>query len=92
MSAQLGCGQIDVSDNSGLDTQAVTRRLARRHLSYYGGFTLDRSEGIVTHHVLGSSNLGMVDTDQVRTFVFEGNDQITLSPGGEQKLVWLRNR
>ncbi len=92
MSAQLGCGEIDISDNSGLDTRAVTRRLGRRHLSYYGGFTLDRRAGTVTHHVMGASNVGMVDTDQVRTFVFDGNDKLTLSPGGEQLLVWLRNR
>ena len=92
MSAQLGCADLDVSSVSGVSAQDLARRISRRHLSYYGRYTLDRRAGTVTHHVLGSSLVSFVGTDQVRTFVFDGNDQITLSPGGNQLLVWLRNR
>ena len=89
MSAQLGCAQIDLSDLSREDAQG---QASRRHFSYYGTYTLDESAQTVTHHVEGSSSPNMVGTDQVRAFVFEGNDQITLSPPGGAKLVWLRNR
>lgn len=92
MSAQLGCAQIDLSDLSDLSPQEVRRRLSRRHLSYYGAYTLDESARTVTHHVVGSSNVGMVGTDQVRSFAFEGNDRIVLSPPGGAQLLWLRNR
>ena len=91
MSAQLGCAQIDLSNLDDLSPQDGRRRLSRRHLSYYGRYTLDRSAQTVTHHVEGSSNVGMVGTDQVRSFFSEGNDHIVLSPGSSQ-LVWLRNR
>ena len=92
MSAQLGCAQIDVGDLGDLSPRQISGRLSRRHLGYYGRYTLDPAAGTVTHHVLGSSSAGMVGTDQVRSFVFEGNDRLTLSPGGEQRLLWLRNR
>ena len=92
MSAQLGCTGIDVSDVGGLSPQQITGRLSRRHLGYYGRYTLQPAARTVTHHVQGSSSVRMIGTDQVRSFVFEGNDQLTLSPGGEQLLVWLRNR
>ena len=92
MSAQLGCSGLDVSDLSGLSPQAAAGRLSRRHFTYYGTYTLDMSAQTVTHHVQGGSSVRMVGTDQVRSFVLEGQDQITLSPGGGQMLVWLRNR
>lgn len=71
MSAQLGCAQINVGNIDDLSPQDVWRRYSRRHPSYYGTYTLDESAGTVTHHVMGSSNVGMVRTDQVRSFVFE---------------------
>jgi hypothetical protein len=92
MSAQLGCAEIDLGNIDDLSPQDVRRRLSRRHLSYYGAYTLQESAGTVTHHVMGSSNVGMVRTDQVRSFVFEGNDRLVLSPPGGAKLLWLRNR
>ena len=92
MSAQLGCADIDTSDLSSLSPQEVAGRLSRRHLGYYGRYTLDRSAQTVTHHVAGSSSAGMVGSDQVRPFAFEGNDRIVLSPPGGAKLLWLRNR
>ena len=93
MSAQLGSAEVDTSDLSGLSPQAVAGRLSRRHFSYYGRYTLDRSANTVTHHVEGSSSIPFVGSDQVRAFVFEGPDRLVLSPAGSnQRLVWLRNR
>ena len=92
MSAQLGCAEVDTSDLSSLSPEAVAGRLSRRHFSYYGRYTLDRSAKTVTHHVEGSSSVPFVGSDQVRAFVFEGPDRIVLSPAGSsQRLVWLRN-
>ena len=91
MSAQLGCQDMDIGDLSGLSPQAAAGRLSNRHFSYYGAYTLDRSAQTVTHHVEGSSSAPFVGSDQVRSFVFEGPDRLVLSPGGSQRLVWLRN-
>ncbi len=94
MSAQLGCAGLDVSDLNSLSPQAAAGRLSRRHFSYYGRYTLDRSAQTVTHHVEGSSSQPFVGSDQVRWFVFEGPDRLVLSTdeAGRQLLVWLRNR
>ncbi len=92
MSAQLGCAQIDLSDISDLSPQEVRRRISRRHLSYYGTYTLDAPAQAVIHHVQGSYSPNMVGSAQVREFVFEGNNRLTLSPQGSgQRLLWLRN-
>jgi hypothetical protein len=93
MSAQLGCSGLDIGDLDSLSGQAAARRLSRRHLGYYGAYTLQPAAQTVTHHVQGSSSAGMVATDQVRAFVFEAPDRLVLSPdGGRSRLVWLRNR
>ena len=92
MSAQVGCAEVDSSDLSSLSPQAVAEWLSRRHFSYYGRYTLDRSAKTVTHHVEGSSSVAFVGSDQVRAFVFEGPDRLVLwPPGSSQRLVWLRN-
>ena len=93
MSAQLGCAGIDIGDVGSLSAQEVMGRLSRRHFTYYGGYTLDEAAQTVTHHVLGSSSVPFVGSDQVRNFVFEGPDRLVLSPeGSSQRLTWLRNR
>ena len=72
MSAQVGCAEVDSSDLSSLSPQAVAEWLSRRHFSYYGRYTLDRSAKTVTHHVEGSSSVAFVGSDQVRAFGFRG--------------------
>lgn len=61
-------------------------------VAYWGSYTLDVAAGTVTHHVEGSTSGGMIGTDQVRSFRFEGNDRIVLSPGGQSELTWIRVR
>jgi hypothetical protein len=92
MADQLSCSEIEIEDLSDLSAQAVVRRLGRRHLGYYGTYTLDASAQAVTYHVEGTSNLSFVGTDRVRSFVFEGNDRLVLSPPEGSRIVWLRNR
>jgi hypothetical protein len=92
MSAQLGCGQVEVDTDSGLSAQQLVSIMTRRHLSYYGSFTIDERAQTVTHHVMGSSILnGWVGSDQVRSYTFETNDRVTLQPPGGAKLTWQRN-
>ena len=92
MADQLGCSEIGIEELGDLNARAVVRRLGRRHLSYYGTYSVDETARTVTHHVEGSSNVGFVGTDRVRSFVFEGNDRLVLSPPDGAKIVWLRNR
>ena len=89
MSAQLGCQDMEVGDPS---SPAGRGAISMRHFSYYGGYTVDPAAKTVTHHVLGSSSVAFVGSDQVRQFVFEGPDRLVLSPDGRSRLVWLRNR
>jgi hypothetical protein len=52
----------------------------RRYLGYYGPFTVDERAGIVTHHVLGSSNPSWVGSKQVRYFkLSDDGSKLTLS-------------
>ena len=65
------------------------------YLAYYGTYTVDEVARTVTHHVKDCSYNGWENTDQVRTFVFEG-DRLTLTapsprPGeGDRVIVWQR--
>jgi hypothetical protein len=60
--------------------------------AYWGNYTVDMVAGTVTHHVDGSFSARMIGTDQVRSFRFEGEDRIVLSPGGQSELTWVRVR
>ena len=67
------------------------------YIAYYGTYTIDRSRGVVTHHVEGGLFPNWVGGIQVRQFRLEG-DRLTLTPppirfGGEETttvLVWER--
>ena len=93
MSAQLGCGDVVVDTAGDLSGQQLVGRMNRRHISYYGEFSVDEAAKTVTHHVKGSSILnGYVGSNQVRSYNLETNDRLTLQPPGGAKLTWLRNR
>jgi hypothetical protein len=69
----------------------------RRYLGYYGPFTVNEASGIVTHHVLGSSNPSWVGSNQVRYFeLSDDGNRLTLSlKSGDRvtsTLVWERVR
>ena len=92
MSAQLGCAEMSIDGVGELSGQELIGRLNRRHLTYYGEFSVDEVAQTVTHHVAGSSILnGYVGSDQVRSYSFESNDRLTLQPPGGARLTWLRN-
>ncbi|MDH3206495.1 MAG: lipocalin-like domain-containing protein [Gemmatimonadota bacterium] len=64
----------------------------QQFVAYWGSYTVDMAAGTVTHHVEGSFSAGMMGTDQVRSFRFEGEDRIVLSPGGQSELTWVKVR
>ena len=63
------------------------------YAAYFGTFTVNESEGNVTHHLQGSLNPGMAP-DQKRFFEFSGT-RLTLKPppapnGNQSRLTWER--
>jgi hypothetical protein len=64
------------------------------YTAYYGTYTVNESERVVTHHVEASLYPNWVGTDQRRPYEFVG-DQLTLhvvNGAAESKLVWERVR
>ena len=63
------------------------------YLAYFGTYTVDEEARTVTHHRKGNINPGQVGDDVVRTYVFESNDRLVLTPAGStNKIVWERAR
>jgi len=63
------------------------------YLAYFGTYTVDEQTRIVTHHRKANINPGQVGDDVVRTYVFETNDRLVLTPAGSaNKIVWERAR
>ena len=62
-----------------------------QYLSYWGRFSLDAEAGTVTHHVIGSDQDNWIGSDQVRQFIFEGDDRLVLALGSN-RLTWERAR
>jgi hypothetical protein len=65
------------------------------YLGYFGPFTVDAAKGTVTHHVIGSSNVSWIGSDQVRYYGFsaDGNElTLSLKSGDRitQTLTWNR--
>jgi hypothetical protein len=65
----------------------------REYVSYFGSFTVQESDGTVTHHVEGATFSNWIGTDLVRNFIFQGNT-LTLSlvapNGSAHQLIWER--
>ena len=66
-------------------------------VAYYGTFTIQESEGTVTHHVAGASFPNRIGTDQVRYFQVKEDQLILRTPlllrGGVEvtaTVVWMR--
>jgi hypothetical protein len=63
-----------------------------KYVGYWGTYTVDREASAVTHHVEGAWFPNWTGTDQVRSFLFEG-DRLTLSADTAElvaTLVWRR--
>jgi hypothetical protein len=78
-------------------TDAARASAYQGYLAYFGPFTLDVANGIVIHHVVGSSFPHWVGTEQVRHYALspDGNGLTLSLKSGErvtQTLTWERLR
>ena len=76
-------------------TTEELRDLTGGFTSYYGGFDIDESKKIVTHHLKFANNPNWVGTDLVRSYNFENNNLVLTAasparPGATLRLVWER--
>ena len=64
------------------------------YTSYFGTFSVNEADGVVTHHVQGSLNPNLTDTDQKRSFDLSDSRLILKPPRGatgiQSRLVWER--
>ena len=62
------------------------------YTAYFGSFTVDEINKIITHHRLGSVTPGWrKKPDYLRAYAFEGPDRVVLRPlGNKVALVWER--
>lgn len=66
-----------------------------RYSSYYGPYEVDRTTRTVHHHVVGALMPGWAGTTVIRNYVFDGDDELTLSArtgvGDQQAILkWRR--
>jgi hypothetical protein len=64
----------------------------RSYIGYFGRFTVDPDQGVVTHHVVGASEPDMIGTEQPRDFQFEGDRLILQAERaeGRARITWER--
>ena len=63
------------------------------YLAYFGTYSVDEQARTITHHRKGNINPGGVNDDVVRTYVFESNDRLVLTPAGSTNtIVWEQAR
>jgi hypothetical protein len=63
---------------------------APSYIGYFGRFSVDTANRIVTHHVVGASAPAMIGTDQPRHYTLDGN-RLTLQadrPDGRASVFW----
>ena len=78
-----------------LEATPVEREAAYRdYVSYFGSFTVQETDGTVTHHVEGATFPNWIGTDLVRDFRFS-DGTLTLGlvrpDGTVHELVWDRH-
>lgn len=66
-----------------------------RYSSYYGPYEIDRATRTVHHHVVGALMPGWAGTTVIRNYIFNGDDELTLSAktgAGDQQAIlkWRR--
>jgi hypothetical protein len=75
-------------------TAHLTRTDRSAYLGYFGPYTIDPANGIVVHHVVGSSLSSWVGSEQVRYYAFLPDGRLTLSLKRDgrvtQTLTWER--
>jgi len=62
------------------------------YFSYFGTYTIQKSENIITHHVEGAMHPNWVGSTQVRTYKFDGDLLILQAdlPASVQTVTWKK--
>lgn len=82
MSAQLMQRDRDpfpTAQDEGVTVGDVTQAILGSFFSYYGRYSIDHENDVVTHHVEGALLPQWVGRARPRSFVFDGPDRVTLS-------------
>lgn len=98
MSAILMERDREFSPDSETSSESALAAVASGFFAYYGRYSVDEANSVVTHHVEGALAPNWVGTDRPRSFVFETPDRIRLSTepdpnrtaGSIGVLVWER--
>ena len=90
MAAQImNHGRPDFADRR-QPTPEEKKAAYETYIAYFGSYTVNESEGTVTHHVEGGLSPNMVGSDLKRSFEFSG-DRLILKPVGQTGvLTWER--
>ena len=86
------------SNNRMIGTAEENQAVSRGVVAYFGTYTVDEANRIVTLHIEQSSFPNWNGTDQKRTFTFAGNElrytaaSSTANPAESAELVWKRAR
>lgn len=80
--------------SDGGPTPDEARASLRSYTSYFGPYTVDEAEGVITHHVRGSRTPNSTGRDNVREFEFDDNLLMLKPPraasGVQSRLTWER--
>jgi hypothetical protein len=95
MSAQVSVGTPArlASDDPDQASPEEASESWRSYFGYWGSFRVCTQDGVVVHHVEGSSFSNWIGTEQVRRFRFDGANRLILetdSSAGHWTLVWQR--
>jgi hypothetical protein len=86
------------SNNRMIGTAEENQAVSRGVVAYFGTYTVDEANRIVTLHIAQSSFPNWNGTDQKRTFTFAGDElrytaaSSTANPAESAELVWKRAR
>ena len=85
MSVQIATGDRPAFPNG--RARATDREKAGAfdsYIAYYGTYTIEPENGVVVHHLEGSTTPGQIGQDNIRYFEFKGN-RLILSVGNDGK-------
>ena len=93
MMAQVMPNRVRRKDAAAEPTPDEAKDAITGYLAYFGTYSVDEQARTITHHRTGNINPGQVGDAVVRTYVFESNDRLILTPAGStNKIVWERAR
>ena len=85
--------QLTRRDRTIPDPENAPAELVNGYVAYFGTYEVDSAAGTVTHHRTAHNNADLGQLTVVRSYRFEGDRlELTVAPGGEFRLTWLRQK